>query len=551
MLRLRFAALLQRLLLLLLIAGVPAAALRADTGSPEAPVRIPSVSIPDPIASLLSEGRALEESGRWDQVLLLYEQALRDYPGNRVLSDRLDLARMHHSLDRRYADASFTSGLSNLDARAADQLYGEVLQIINSRYVVKPSWSKLVTRGTMALDVALADGAFCRHHLPNVPRRQIDPVRNEIYQIAAAQPINTCFDAQRAAANVVAHVHQRLGLRESAATLEYVAGATGGLDDYSAYLTGAQLRDVYSQIDGNFVGLGVELKADEGALLIVHVIPGSPAQRAGLVSSDRIVAVDGQATAGVSTTAAASLLQGEVDSTVQLTIVKHDARRYTVAVRRQHVEVPSVEGARIIDATKGIAYAKLPSFQKTTSRDLENTLWKLNEQGMQSLVLDLRGNPGGLLTAAVEVADKFIENGAIVSTKGRSPDEQFNYLAHEAGTWRVPLVVLIDGDSASASEIFAAAIHDHHRGTVVGTRSYGKGSVQGIFQLSHAGAGVRLTTAKFFSPDGHPISKVGIQPDIDVRHAARLTPSQTSALPEVDEILNRGVMAASRQLASR
>jgi carboxyl-terminal processing protease len=145
-------------------------------------------------------------------------------------------------------------------------------------------------------------------------------------------------------------------------------------------------------------------------------------------------------------------------------------------------------------------------------------LWDLHKQGMRSLILDLRGNPGGLLTASVEVADKFIADGGIVSTKGRSEPENFSYRAHRPGTWRVPLVVLIDGDSASASEIFAGAIKDSGRGKIVGTRSYGKGSVQGIFPLGKTGAGARLTTAKFYSPLGHVISNVGVTPDIDVRN---------------------------------
>jgi carboxyl-terminal processing protease len=141
---------------------------------------------------------------------------------------------------------------------------------------------------------------------------------------------------------------------------------------------------------------------------------------------------------------------------------------------------------------------------------------------MRSLVIDLRGNPGGLLTSSVEVADKFIADGGIVSTRGRSEQENFNYRAHRPGTWRVPLVVMIDGDSASASEIFAAAIQDSGRGKIVGARSYGKGSVQGIFSLGTNGAGARLTTARFFSPLGHPISNVGVTPDIDTRRATQV-----------------------------
>jgi len=140
---------------------------------------------------------------------------------------------------------------------------------------------------------------------------------------------------------------------------------------------------------------------------------------------------------------------------------------------------------------------------------------------MKSLVIDVRGNPGGLLVAAIEVVDRFVERGVIVSTRGRNAQEDFTYSAHEQGKWRMPLVLIIDQDSASAAEIFAGAIRDHHRGTIVGVRSFGKGSVQGIFPLEETNAGVRLTTAKFYSPSGHPYNRVGVDPDIVVRMAAR------------------------------
>jgi carboxyl-terminal processing protease len=167
---------------------------------------------------------------------------------------------------------------------------------------------------------------------------------------------------------------------------------------------------------------------------------------------------------------------------------------------------------------------------------------------MRTLLLDLRGNPGGLLTAAVEVADKFLQQGGIVSTRGRSPQEDFNYQAHYGGTWRVPLAVLIDGDSASASEIFAAAIKDNNRGEIVGVKSYGKGSVQGIFPLGYGGAGVRLTTALFYSPNGQKISKNGVTPKIEIptpRTAARpVTGASSLTIVASDPAMEAGIQAA-------
>jgi carboxyl-terminal processing protease len=334
--------------------------------------------------------------------------------------------------------------------------------------------------------------------------------------------------------------------------LEYVSGATGGLDEYSAYLTSDQLSDVYSQIEGNFVGLGIELKAQDNALLIVKVITGSPAEASGIRAGDKITAVDGRTTVELNTDQAADMLQGPEGTTVRLVLAAPSGQSRQVSVERRHVDVPSVDEVQILDRDYGIAYLKLTCFQKTTSRDLDAALWRLHREGMKSLIMDLRGNPGGLLTSSVEVVDKFVEDGPIVSTRGRSSLEDYTYTAHRAGTWRVPLVVLIDGDSASASEIFAGAIRDYHRGTIVGQRSYGKGSVQGIFPLTVAGCGLRLTTAKFYSPTNKPISNVGVMPDTVVQKVAKpvLGSSEVVAL-ETDPVISAGIRAARQEMAKR
>jgi carboxyl-terminal processing protease len=198
---------------------------------------------------------------------------------------------------------------------------------------------------------------------------------------------------------------------------------------------------------------------------------------------------------------------------------------------------------------------------------VDAALWKLHGLGMKQLILDLRGNPGGLLKAAVEVADKFVYDGLIVATRGRSPREDFDHRGEIAGTWRVPLVVLIDHDSASASEILAGAIRDHRRGTVVGEKSFGKGSVQGIFPLSSTNVGVRLTTAKWYTPTGQAISGAGIKPDVAVRPtppakdasallvnkpvADATTATGKPVTPTADAILEAALQVARSQTSSR
>ena len=212
-------------------------------------------------------------------------------------------------------------------------------------------------------------------------------------------------------------------------------------------------------------------------------------------------------------------MRGVEGSFIQLGVERGQGSQ-TVNLERRRVEIPSVDQVGIVDAESGVAYIRLTNFQKTTARDFDAAMWKLHREGMRSLIVDVRGNPGGLLSASVEVSDRFVGNGVIVSTKGRNPMEDYIHRANVSSTWRVPLVVLVDENSASASEIFAAAIRDHHRGTIVGHRSYGKGSVQGIFPLNVSGGGVRLTTARFYSPTGKAISEVGVNADVLVHKTA-------------------------------
>ncbi|MBI3839498.1 MAG: S41 family peptidase [Planctomycetia bacterium] len=507
----------------------------------------------DQVDGFLRRAQKFEVEQRWGEALSVYEEALRELPDDPAIGNRHDLAKIHYDLGRRYSDSSFLRALTTLPERQAIGLYSEVLMKIESHYVSAPDWGALLARGTQDLAIALTDKPFQQRHLSGKTSAQVDAFAQQLRRITQHRTVNSRQEAIDILSSVVQLGNQQLQLSPAAVALEYACGAIGALDPYSSYLTSDQLNDVYSQIEGNFVGLGIELKANNGALQIVKVITGSPADRAGLRAGDRITEVDGKATALMTTDQAADLLQGQEGSLVQVTTLAPNDTVRRLSVRREHVEVPSVDDVKIVDRDFGVGYLKLTCFQKTTSRDLDTALWKLHREGMRSLIMDLRGNPGGLLTSSVEVADKFVEDGIIVSTRGRSALEDFNYTAHKAGTWRVPLVVLIDGDSASASEIFAGAIRDHRRGSLVGQRSYGKGSVQGIFPLSLAGSGVRLTTAKFYSPNGHPISHVGVQPDKVVQLTAKppLGAEAASLKDAEDPTLAAGLEAARRQTAKR
>jgi carboxyl-terminal processing protease len=473
------------------------------------------------VTTLLERGQQLEGERRWGEALVHYEDALRLFPEESSLERHFELARLHYDLGRRYADRSFCENVSRLTSDKAVQLYEQVLLKIQSHYVELAGWKDLAARGTRDFEVALGEPAFAKRHLQGCDAAQLAAFRAELRAMVAGRAIQSRRDVCDTAAAAAALAEARLAVPATAVILEYLCGAANSLDPYSSYLTPDQLTEVYSQIEGNFVGLGVELKAQDRALVIVHVITGSPAETAGVRPGDRIVAIDGRAMRDIPTDRAANLLQGPEGSVVRLTVAGADQRNREVTVRRQRVEVPSVDQVQMLDSRQGVAYLKLTCFQKTTRRDLEAALWKLHRGGMRSLIVDLRGNPGGLLMTAVEVSNLFVDHGVIVSTHGRNTDEDFTYIARPEGAWRVPLTLIIDQESASAAEIFAGAMRDHHRGTLVGTRSFGKGSVQGIFPLGSSDSGLRLTTAKFYSPNGRAFARVGVDPDVLVHQAAR------------------------------
>jgi carboxyl-terminal processing protease len=497
---------------------------------------------------LAARTTALAHQGRWSDVVKICETAARKGTLDPALARQYDLAKLHCDVARRHAEPAYRRQLSLLSEAEARRAYGEVLGRIGSHHVETPDYARLAARGRLAIEIALDDPAFLASHAAQSTPDRRAAYRQQVERIAASRPVASRTDAESLAAWVARAGHSLLGIQPAVSLMEMAAAAVGGLDEYSAFLTTGQLEDLYAQIEGNFVGLGVELKTAPDGLLVVHVIPGSPAERAGIRAGDHLIGVGGRSIGGMSVDEAAHLLQGPEGSLVTLAVVRGPGAARAVTVRREHVEVPSIEAAAIVEAGTGIARIKLTSFQKTTAADLEAALRRLHAAGMRALVIDLRGNPGGLLSAAVDVADLFLDRGLVVATRGRSPEEDFNYTAATSGTWRMPLVVLIDGDSASSSEIFAGAIRDHRRGTIVGSRSYGKGSIQGIFPLEAAGVGMRLTTAKFFSPRGLPFSGVGVEPDVPVVTAARPATGELAAADaqQADAALSAAVEIARR-----
>ena len=493
----------------------------------------------------LNEGLDFEQSGRWAEALSLYQQALKADPDNKQLRQRRTIARINFDLQRRYSDRSFIENVAGSTESKALDVYAEVLLKVQSYYVDTPDWTDIANYGLASLEIALHTDEFVQRNIPHATPEQISRATQALRQSLSSFQVSSRQEAYSVAVSTSRLMRQQLNLSAPATTYEFVCGAVSSLDPYSAFMSSNQYGETMSQIEGNFVGLGVELRTNTDHMEIVSVIEQGPAGQAGMKAGDQIVSVDGKSVEKIGSESAADMLRGIENSYVALGLVR-DAKHYDLRLQRRRVEIPSVDQVQIIDAQDKIGYIRLTNFQKTTSRDFDEALWRLHRQGMQALIVDVRGNPGGLLSASVEIVDRFVGAGIIVSTRGRNPLEDYTHRAQMGGTWRVPLTVLVDENSASASEIFAAAIHDHQRGKIVGNQSYGKGSVQGIFPLNVSGGGVRLTTAKFYSPKGDAISQVGVNPDIEVQTAAK-----PGADIDSDPSLDMGIIVARRSIPDR
>lgn len=509
---------------------------------------------------VLETGEQFERENRWQEAIQHYERAIRKYGTHPAIQHRLDVDRIHQDVVRRHTDRSYLEALRTTSPAQALDLLSEVLAKLEMNYVDPIDLPQLLRHGTAFLEVALVEQDFLNRHLPGAEREQVEAFRLSVHRQVLGRPVGNRGEARALVASVARLTERQLGIPPTVTIYEYVAGAVGLLDPYSGFLTADEFGEIMSQIEGNLIGLGVELWAEGNELRIVEVFRGGPAARAGLRPGERILEVDGLATSQVGAKRAADLLRGEEDSHVTLLCDGEQFGQRRVTVRRGRVDVPSLCDSRVVDSEAGVGYVRLSNFQKTTVREMEQAVTQLQRQGMQTLVIDLRRNPGGLLDAAVELADRFLSAGPIVSTRGRSGAENRNYIAHPENTWSIPLIVLVDQDSASASEIFAGAIHDHGRGVIVGCTTFGKGSVQGLFHTETANAGLRLTVSKFFSPSGEPINARGVRPDVAVEPRVAAKPDTAASGPswpmtlgvlEQDEVLRQAVRIAKEPRQAR
>ena len=304
-----------------------------------------------------------------------------------------------------------------------------------------------------------------------------------------------------------------------------INGMLTGLDPHSNYMNAKAFRDMQVQTHGEFGGLGIEVTQDNGFIKVISPIDDTPAARAGVKAGDLIVALDGKTVQGLTLNEAVDKMRGPPNSRITLTVRREGSDKpLELSMMREIIHIQVVRQHMEPD---DIAYIRLTSFNEQTDAGLKKAYETLKQQSggkLKAIVLDLRNNPGGLLDQAVSVSDDFIDQGEVVSTRARHPEDSQRWNAKDGDmTGGLPLVVLINGGSASASEIVAGALQDHRRAVLVGTRSFGKGSVQTVIPLPGNGA-MRLTTARYYTPSGRSIQGLGITPDVEVQASRTDTP---------------------------
>lgn len=299
-----------------------------------------------------------------------------------------------------------------------------------------------------------------------------------------------------------------------------INGMLTSLDPHSSYLDAKGFKEMQTQTGGKFGGLGIEVTQEDGLVKVVTPIDDTPASRAGIMSGDLIFAIDDDNVQGLTLTQAVDKMRGQINTPVKLTVLRgKDKDKIEIKLVRAEIHIKSVRSHKEGD---DVGYIRISQFNEETSDGLRTAIQKFQQElpgdKLKGYILDLRNNPGGLLDQSIQVVNSFIDHGEIVSTRGRTADETQRYNARAAGdvSRGKPVVVLINGGSASASEIVAGALQDHKRATILGTRSFGKGSVQTIIPLGGSNGALRLTTARYYTPAGRSIQAKGIEPDINL-----------------------------------
>jgi carboxyl-terminal processing protease len=492
---------------------------------------------------LLKQAADFEKQHDWLEACRVYDEILRRERPRDDAGIRRDYQRClrRYHLVHRHQDKTYREALERMTPAQALDMYVHVMETIGRVYTDrhKSGPETLFAQGLEELRLAFEEPVFVREYFSAVSPRMLDAFKKKLAEWRERKIVNR-HDA-RDGVGAIGRTAQQMGLGSrplilTLIALEFVGGACNALDEYTFFLTPGHYREVQAALRGRLVAIGVELDALDGQLEIRRVYPHSPAEEAGLMPRDRLLRIDGHATRELTVEKAAELLRGRSGTTVKLEILplqRMDTEAAVVVeVKRAPVIVPSVEYEMQKDLEVDLGGGMRMSFplgkitinyfQESTLQEVKEAMAALQTAGMKVLIVDLRGNPGGLFKAAVEVAELFLPDGLIVVSQTQIPlkDRKLSgaIRAETLNAFLMPMVVLIDADTASAAEVLAGALKDNGRAKLVGQTTFGKGTIQCVLPLDkphfeRMPTGIRITVAKLLSPHWQPYSGKGVQPN--------------------------------------
>jgi carboxyl-terminal processing protease len=488
-----------------------------------------------------------EQRHDWLEACRVYDEILRKDRAREDIRGAYQRCLRCYHIVHRHQDKVYRQALTRVTPKEALDMYEKVLDTVADYYVDrhKTSLAALFRQGIEELRLALEEAIFQQEYFPGTPREVVEAFKAKL-EDWRDRKIVSHSDA-RSQVVAVGRTAQQMGLGYrpillTVITLEFLSGACNALDEYTLFLTPGYFKDLQAALRGHLVSIGVDLASVEGYLEITRVYPRSPAMEAGLMRHDRILRIDGQFAATMPAEVAAERLRGKTGSMVELEVYRESNRESmgqssVLKLTRRTVSVPSVEYELktvymdTSDGMKPVSIGKLTiaCFQETTLQEVKEALASLQTDGMKALILDLRGNPGGLVESAIQVAELFLPEGIIVVSQTEALNKYLSLKwkgpikADSMNPLLLPMIVVIDGETASAAEVLAGALKENGRAMLIGQTTFGKGSIQCFISLKKAPfdkvfdkmpGGIRITVAKLLSPSWQPYSGQGVRPNI-------------------------------------
>jgi len=480
---------------------------------------------------LRAQAAQFEQQADWDNACQCYEAMLRTDRAMADIKERYQHCLRRYWQARRHQDHSYRKEVLSLDYGQALQLYRAFLTTLHEHSLdgKRLTFERMFRKGLEELQWALGEPTFVQTHLPMAKPADIDAFVDSL-QVWDMIEVTSQAMALKQVREIALSAYTHLHLNCNTVIMEFSCGACYAVDDYTAYLTPTQLRALCDSLKGQVVGVGLVPSNMGNRVIVEDVTPTSAAAdiMPPLQRGDQILSIDGKSTDFLSAETVLTLLEGAENTTVELKIDSPSMGERVITLQRRPIFMPSV-AYHMKDEVTG--YLQIVCFQQSTLQELDAALQSLSKARMKVLILDLRGNVGGLFDSAVESARRFLTNGMIASTRHSDPRQNAVYHSRNAEAVTVPMVVLIDGDTASAAEVLAGALKDNRRARLIGQTTFGKGCTQCVLQLP-AGkgnvptGGMRLTVSQFFSPKGQPYTGRGVTPHLAI---ARLLMPQSMA----------------------